>query len=71
MPDRSPADCNPVGTHVLAGTGLISGALAQPEALGCEAIQVFVGNPRGWAHAVGKPGNADHALLTRLREQAG
>jgi hypothetical protein len=25
------------------------------EALGCEAIQVFVGNPRGWALSPGRP----------------
>ena len=55
MPARSPALRNPVGTHVLVGTGLVSGALAQAEALGCEAIQVFVGNPRGWTHAAGDP----------------
>jgi deoxyribonuclease-4 len=52
---RRPPLRNPVGTHVLVGTGLVSGALAQAEELGCEAIQVFVGNPRGWAHAAGEP----------------
>ncbi|HEX5860214.1 MAG TPA: deoxyribonuclease IV [Nocardioides sp.] len=46
---------NPVGTHVNVGTGLVTGALARAEVLGCEAIQIFAGNPRGWALAAGKP----------------
>jgi len=46
---------NPVGTHVLVGKGLVAGALADAERLGCEAIQVFVGNPRGWALSPGRP----------------
>lgn len=46
---------NPIGTHVLVTGGLVKGALAHAEALGCEAIQVFVGNPRGWALSPGKP----------------
>ena len=46
---------NPVGTHVQVGKGLVAGALAQADALGCETIQVFVGNPRGWAASAGDP----------------
>jgi deoxyribonuclease IV len=46
---------NPVGTHVKVGTGLVKGALASADALGCETIQVFVGNPRGWALSKGDP----------------
>lgn len=46
---------NPVGTHVLVGKNLVAGALADAERLGCEAIQVFVGNPRGWARSPGDP----------------
>jgi len=46
---------NPVGTHVLVGAGLVKGALASAEELGCETLQVFVGNPRGWALSPGKP----------------
>ncbi|MGA8255016.1 MAG: deoxyribonuclease IV [Nocardioides sp.] len=46
---------NPVGTHVLVGAGLAKGALASADELGCEAIQVFVGNPRGWALSAGNP----------------
>lgn len=46
---------NPVGTHVQVGPGLVKGALASADALGCETIQVFAGNPRGWAHSQGDP----------------
>ncbi len=46
---------NPVGTHVQVGKGLVAGALKSAQDLGCEALQVFVGNPRGWAHSVGNP----------------
>jgi len=50
-----PALRNPVGTHVRVGKGLVAGALTTGTELGCEAIQVFVGNPRGWAHSAGDP----------------
>ena len=46
---------NPVGTHVKVGPGLVKGALGTADALGCETIQVFVGNPRGWALSPGDP----------------
>lgn len=46
---------NPVGTHVQVGKGLVAGALASAEALGCETFQVFAGNPRGWALSTGDP----------------
>jgi deoxyribonuclease IV len=51
MPD--PSLRNPVGTHVKVGKGLVAGALAKADELGCEAIQIFVGNPRGWAQSAG------------------
>lgn len=50
-----PALRNPVGTHVPVGRGLVAGALARADELGCETIQVFAGNPRGWAHSAGDP----------------
>ena len=55
---RAPYDGlrNPVGTHVQVGKGLVAGALAQADALGCETIQVFAGNPRVWALSSGDPG---------------
>lgn len=46
---------NPLGTHVLVGKNLVAGALRDAETLGCDAIQVFVGNPRGWARSPGDP----------------
>jgi deoxyribonuclease IV len=50
-----PAPRNPVGTHVPVGKGLVAGALTRADELGCEAIQIFAGNPRGWAHSAGNP----------------
>ena len=50
-----PALRNPVGTHVPVGKGLVAGALGRADELGCEAIQIFAGNPRGWAHSSGNP----------------
>jgi deoxyribonuclease-4 len=57
LPVPGPYDAlrNPVGTHVQVGKGLVAGALAQADALGCETIQVFAGNPRGWAASAGDP----------------
>ncbi|HET8602920.1 MAG TPA: deoxyribonuclease IV [Marmoricola sp.] len=46
---------NPVGSHVKVGKGLVEGALATAAATGAEALQVFVGNPRGWALTAGDP----------------
>jgi deoxyribonuclease-4 len=53
---RSPAALrNPVGTHPKVGSGLVSGALAEARRIGAETLQVFVGNPRGWALSAGDP----------------
>jgi len=46
---------NPVGTHVQVGKGLVKGALAHAAEVGAETIQVFAGNPRGWALSAGDP----------------
>jgi deoxyribonuclease IV len=59
---------NPVGTHVQVGAGLVKGALAAAERLGCEAFQVFVGNPRGWALSPGKPAE-DEAFAAATAER--
>lgn len=61
-----PALRNPVGTHVPVGKGLVTGALAAADSLGCESFQVFAGNPRGWAHSAGDP-----AVDARFREMTG
>jgi len=46
---------NPVGSHVFVGPGLVSGALRTAATIEAEAVQVFVGNPRGWAPSAGDP----------------
>jgi deoxyribonuclease-4 len=46
---------NPVGTHVKVGPGLVKGTLRGARELGLEALQVFTGNPRGWALSDGRP----------------
>jgi deoxyribonuclease-4 len=38
-----------VGSHVAVGGGLTKVGLAEADAVGAEVIQVFTGNPRGWA----------------------
>ena len=60
---------NPVGTHVQVGKGLVKGALAHAADVGAEAIQVFVGNPRGWAHSSGDPA-VDAAFRAACAESA-
>ncbi|MCX6397759.1 MAG: deoxyribonuclease IV [Propionibacteriales bacterium] len=43
----------PVGTHVKVGKGLVEGAVATADLVGAETVQIFAGNPRGWAHSTG------------------
>jgi len=45
----------PVGAHVPVGKGLARGALPYAQDIAAEAVQVFVGNPRGWALTDGDP----------------
>jgi deoxyribonuclease-4 len=54
-PSLPPAVRNPVGTHLKVGKGLVAGAFADAQRIGAEALQVFTGNPRGWALSDGKP----------------
>ena len=71
-PDSSLADPvatrNPIGTHVTVGKGLVTGALASADALGCEAMQVFTGNPRGWTLSPGRPAE-DEAFRAACAER--
>lgn len=46
---------SPIGSHVRAAGGLAKGAFAFGQDIGAEAVQVFAGNPRGWALAAGDP----------------
>ena len=44
-----------IGVHANAGGGLAKTALAYVDSVGAQAVQVYIGNPRGWAQAVGDP----------------
>ncbi len=46
---------SPLGAHIQVGGGLARTGLAQVEALGARAVQIFVSNPRAWAVPVGDP----------------
>lgn len=65
---RGDAHSRPVGTHVKVGKGLVDGALATARDLDAEAIQIFAGNPRGWAHSAGDPVQ-DAAFAARSAER--
>ncbi|MDQ4112915.1 MAG: deoxyribonuclease IV [Actinomycetota bacterium] len=69
-PDFEPDYANPrvVGTHVQVGKGLVAGALANTDAVGGETLQIFVGNPRGWALSAGKPAE-DKAFRAELERR--
>ncbi|MCU1605496.1 MAG: nfo [Modestobacter sp.] len=45
----------PIGAHVQVKGGLAKGGLAYTDAVGARAVQVFVGNPRGWRPSAGDP----------------
>jgi deoxyribonuclease-4 len=60
---------NPIGTHVLVGKGLVEGAVANADLVGCETFQVFTGNPRGWRLTEGKP--AEDARFRELMAERG
>lgn len=64
----TPALRNPVGTHLKVGRGLVAGALAEAGRIGAETLQVFAGNPRGWANSAGKP-EVDTAFRSGCEEQ--
>jgi deoxyribonuclease IV len=64
---RSP-EATPVGAHVLTGRGLATGGLAYAEEVGARAVQVFVGNPRGWALSDGDAGE-DAAFVAGCAER--
>jgi deoxyribonuclease-4 len=45
----------PIGAHIQIKGGLAKGGLAYTDAVGARAVQVFVGNPRGWRPSSGDP----------------
>jgi deoxyribonuclease-4 len=46
---------NPIGSHFPVGKGLAEGSLVRMREAGYDCLQVFVGNPRGWALSDGTP----------------
>ena len=52
-----------IGAHVPVAGGLATGGLRYAAAVGAEALQLFVANPRAWATPPGDPGQ-DEALRT-------
>ena len=60
---------SPVGAHIRTAGALARGGLAYADAIGAEAVQVFVGNPRGWAATPGDP--AQDAAFRAGCEQRG
>lgn len=58
-----------IGSHVPVAGGLATGGLTYAEKIGATAIQVFVGNPRGWAASAGDPG--EDATLRRHADDTG
>jgi deoxyribonuclease-4 len=59
----------PVGAHVRVSGGLARAGLTYARAIGAEAVQVFVSNPRGWACASGDPAQ-DHTFRVQCAESA-
>ena len=45
----------PIGAHIQIKGGLAKGGLTYTDAVGARAVQVFVGNPRGWRLTAGDP----------------
>ena len=45
----------PIGAHIQIKGGLATGGLSYADEVGARAVQVFVGNPRGWALSDGDP----------------
>src|SRR3954465_9829101 len=45
----------PIGAHIQVRGGLAKGGLAYTDAVAARAVQVFVGNPRGWKPSAGDP----------------
>lgn len=56
----------PVGAHVSVAGGL-SRCLPRADAVGAEVLQVFVANPRGWAHPLADPAGDEQFRATCAR----
>jgi deoxyribonuclease IV len=51
----SSSSMTPIGAHIQIKGGLATGGLSYTDAVGARAVQVFVGNPRGWRLTDGDP----------------
>lgn len=58
----------PIGFH-LSIAGGFAASVDRAAVLGCDALQIFPGNPRGWAHSM--VSQADAALFRGSRQAAG
>jgi deoxyribonuclease-4 len=63
-----PVGRNPIGTHITVGKGLTRSLVEAVEA-GFETVQIFAGNPRGWALSAGDP--AEDTRFNQAREELG
>ncbi len=54
---RIPPPTRPLGRHLGSGSGA-RGPIAVAKQLGCTAVQIFPGNPKGWHHAPLSPERA-------------
>jgi deoxyribonuclease-4 len=59
---------NPVGTHIKVGKGLVEEVLPRAGEIGAEVLQIFSGNPRGWALSTGDRAK-DEAFRAGTAEQ--
>src|SRR4051794_35398007 len=64
MPPRKPS---PVGAHVPTGSGLARSAFPYAQRISAQALQIFAGNPRGWALSPGDP-EQDEGFRAACRE---
>lgn len=55
---------HPIGAHVPVAGGLVRRGLANAVEFGVEALQVFIGSPRGWA-----PPRLEQAVADEFREE--
>jgi deoxyribonuclease IV len=65
LPNPAP----PIGAHIQIKGGLARGGLAYTDAVAARAVQVFVGNPRGWKLTAGDPAQ-DAAFVEGCAERS-
>lgn len=64
----SSSAASPVGAQIQITGGLAKGGLPYADTVGAAAVQVFVGNPRGWKRSAGDPAQ-DAAFTTGCAER--